>query len=259
MPAKRAVTETTFRAEVLSSTHLVLALFASRACAASRALNQVLANFVSDHDTQLRVAPIDVERSWVLAEQYGVEATPTLLVFWNGEVATRIVGFVPAGLLQVLIEQLRQGRLPKQAYWRPLEVVVEDTVILPLLQDAGLFYQRQVACQLPADSPRQRGRIDILVSVHPQAPPFTLIESKRLLRSPGDLALAVAQALPYARARCLPTFIVAAPSGLWLYQRDGVHFRLIQAASAFELQAARPSVIQAIRSLAGESDAVSPP
>lgn len=40
----------------------------------------------------------------LFVEQFGIEATPTLLVLQQGEVATRVVGFLSEGLLRVLCD-----------------------------------------------------------------------------------------------------------------------------------------------------------
>ena len=64
--------------------------------------------------------------------------------------------------------------------------------------------------------------IDLLVSVDESAPALTLIETKRRIGDHGDLQRATIQALAYAVALGLPSFVIADATQLWIYQvRDG--------------------------------------
>ena len=49
---------------------------------------------------------------------------------------------------------------------------------------------------------------------------ITLVESKRELRTPAQHNKALEQALSYARQLRFESVVLAAPQGLWLYQRD---------------------------------------
>jgi hypothetical protein len=89
---------------------------------------------------------------------------------------------------------------------------------------------RQAASPAPA-----RGRIDFLVYDEPGAPPLTLFENKRQIASTQALAQAVAQAHGYARALGLPSCVVAAPAGLWIYDSAGTHPVLVRRISSLEL------------------------
>lgn len=215
------VSDDNFRSGVLAATRPVIVLFGTQDCAASQALATLLAALLVEHSGAVGAVWLDLAESYDVAERYSVAATPTLLVFSHGDLRTRIVGFVPHGLLLLLLTQVGQGTLPPDPYWSPRETLVEDTLILPLLTAAGLHYQRQVSCPLAPDDPRVRGRIDLLVFRDTQAPPATLIESKRRLLTAHDLRRATIQALGYAQALDLATFAVAAPAGLWLFRRDG--------------------------------------
>jgi len=190
----------------------VVALFGSRACLASRALRPLLRELASIHAGTIRFATIEAEHAPLLADQFGLQITPTLIVVQNGEIATRVVGFVSPDLLRLLCDQVASGTLPPEPCWSPVEATFEDVVIVPLLNAWGFTYLRQAACPAPA-----RGRIDFLVYDEPAAPPLTLFENKRQLASTQALAQAAAQAHGYARALQVASFVVAAPAGLWIY------------------------------------------
>jgi hypothetical protein len=170
----------------------------------------------------------------LVAEQYDVRATPTLLVLQQGEVVTRVVGFLQEGLLRVLCDQIVLGERVGTASWSPIEEVFEDAVIVPLLQHWGFHYQRQVACTLPRRTRQER--VDILVYEHPQAHPLTLFENKRRIASAQELRDAVTQAHAYAHAFWLPSFVIAAPVGLWIYARTTAQPSCVCQMSSLEVQ-----------------------
>src|SRR4029079_4327482 len=121
----------------------------------------------------LRVAVLNAERDTLIAEQFGVQVTPTMLIVQEGEVITRVIGFAPEGLLRLLCEQVATSTLPADPFWSPTEATFEDVVVAPLLAAWGFTYVRQAPCPKPA-----RGRIDILVYDPPDAQPLTLFENK---------------------------------------------------------------------------------
>jgi hypothetical protein len=236
------VTEADFGRRVLASPLPALVLFGAPGCPASRALKPLLQELAALHAATLRVASLNVERAAWLAEQFGVAATPTLLVVRDGEIITRVVGYAPIGLLRLLCEQIATGALPPDPFWSPTEATFEDVVVAPLLDRWGLTYVRQAPCPAPA-----RGRIDMLVYDRSHDQPLTLFENKRQIASAQALRQAAAQAHAYARALRLPSFVVAAPAGLWIYacieQRAAELLRL----TSLELQEGPDSVPALLR------------
>jgi hypothetical protein len=109
---------------------------------------------------------------------------------------------------------------------------LEDVVLIPLFAQWGWTVQRQAACTLGAN---QRGRIDLLVFDHPDAPPITLVESKRVIRGAYELQQAVTQAQAYARSLGLPSFLIAAPQGIWVYRCDGAQAVCVRQFTSLEL------------------------
>jgi thiol-disulfide isomerase/thioredoxin len=238
------VTESNFGRYVINSPLPVVALFGSRACPASRALRPALHELASVHAGSIQFATINAERAPLLAGQFGLQITPTLIVVQNGEIATRVVGFVAPDLLRLLCEQVASGTLPPEPFWSPVEATFEDVVIVPLLDAWGFTYLRQAACPTPA-----RGRIDFLVYDQPAAPALTLFENKRQLASPQALAQAAAQAHGYARALHVPSFVVAAPAGLWIYASTARSPVAVRRVTSLELQQQLDSVPRILRQL----------
>jgi thioredoxin 1 len=239
-----AVTETTFGRNVLASPLPVLVLFGTPTCPASRALRPLLQDLASTYVGRIRIAVLNAERAAFVAEQFGIQATPTMLIVQDGEVITRVVGFVPGGLLRLLCEQVATGALPPDPFWSPTEATFEDLVVVPLLTAWGLAYVRQAPCPIPA-----RGRIDMLVYDEPGAQPFTLFENKRQIASAYALQQAVTQAHTYARTLCLPSFVVAAPAGMWIYACVGSRAMAVERLTSLDLQQHPDVVPQLLRRL----------
>jgi len=238
------VTESNFGRYVINSPIPVVALFGSRACLASQALRPMLGELALAHVGKIRVATINAEHTTLLASQFGLHMTPTLIVVQHGEIATRAVGFLSPDLLRLLCEQVANGTLPPEPFWSPVEATFEDVVVVPLLDAWGFTYVRQAACPAPA-----RGRIDFLVYDEPAAPALTLFENKRQIASAQALAQAAAQAHSYARALHLPSCVVAAPAGLWIYSSVESLPVVVRRVTSLELQQQPDSVPRLLRQL----------
>jgi thiol-disulfide isomerase/thioredoxin len=230
------VSETTFARQVLRAAGPTLVCFATGACPARRALAPALERLAAAHRGRLRVATLLIDRAPLIAEQFGVAASPTLLAFEHGERLAQAVGFLPEGLLQLLADELLQGAVAGDQLWSPVEERFEDAVLLPLVAGWGCVARRQVACALGEGAGR-RGRVDLLVYERPEGEPLTLIESKRQIAGEPELQQAARQALAYAQSLGLPSFVVAAPRGLWIYRRDGARAALAGQFSAVQLAA----------------------
>ena len=90
-----AVTQDTFAAEVLQAELQTLVDLWAEWCAPCRMLAPVVENLAREQAGRLKVAKLDVQENAALAAQYGVTTIPTLLLFVNGEVKERIVGYMP--------------------------------------------------------------------------------------------------------------------------------------------------------------------
>jgi thiol-disulfide isomerase/thioredoxin len=238
------VSETNFGRAVINSPLPVVALFGSRTCPASRALRPLLRQLASAHAGSIRFATINAEQAPLLAGQFGLQITPTLIVVQDGEIATRVVGYISPDLLRLLCDQVAGGTLPLDPFWLPVEATFEDVVIVPLLDAWGFTYLRQAASPKPA-----RGRIDFLIYDDPAAPPLTLFENKRLIASEQALAQAAAQAHGYARALNIPSFVVAAPAGLWIYASISKAPVAVRQVTSLELQQQPADVPKLLRQL----------
>ncbi len=214
------VTDTTFGRHVLAASLPAVVVFHSGACAVSRALLPIICRIAPAFGGRLVVALVDVDTETMIVDQYNVQAVPSLVAFQDGEPKLRLIGFAAEGLVQELFREAAAGCSPHM-FWRPTEEAFEDAVLIPLLEDWRWPYTRQAPCVLQADRRSRRGRVDILVHSADPARPLTLFENKRLVLGQRDVQAAVSQAEGYAEALQALSFVVAAPSGMWVYAMHG--------------------------------------
>lgn len=99
------VTEATFEQEVLNSELPVLLDFWAEWCAPCRMIAPLVDQIAEKYQGKLRVGKVDADTNQNLLMNYGIMGIPTLMVFKNGEVAERIVGFMPLPALEPKIAQ----------------------------------------------------------------------------------------------------------------------------------------------------------
>jgi thiol-disulfide isomerase/thioredoxin len=243
------VTEATFARRVLRAELPVLVCFGARACPGRQALRPALERLSAAYDGRLLVAMALLDRAPLLAEQYGLAVSPTLAVFRDGDQQGQAPGFLSPGLLDLLAQDILEGALTGGRLWSPVEARFEEAALIPLFEGWGLSVERQAACPLPGKNRAQRGRVDLLVYEHPDRPPLTLVESKRQIQSEEELLQAARQAAGYARSLAPPSFIVAAPRGLWVYQNVGERSRCVRRVTSLELHQAPELLLQLLLGL----------
>jgi thioredoxin 1 len=81
-----------WQTEVLGSEQPVLVDFWAEWCAPCRAMVPDLEAVAETYAGRVRVGKLNVEEHGQVAEQYGIQAMPTLLVFKGGKVAEQRVG-----------------------------------------------------------------------------------------------------------------------------------------------------------------------
>ena len=98
-----SVSDISFDAEVLSSQVPVLVDFFATWCGACRSLDPALDAVASRYKGKLKVAKLDVEQNPQNANKYQIRATPTLIVFREGEPAEQVEGALPENQLDQFV------------------------------------------------------------------------------------------------------------------------------------------------------------
>lgn len=93
--------------DVINSSHLVLVDFYATWCGPCKAMHPVLEQLKAQLGDRIRIIKVDVDKHGIPAEEYNVQAVPTLLLFRNGEVLWRQSGAMPLNqLLNVVTSHL---------------------------------------------------------------------------------------------------------------------------------------------------------
>jgi thioredoxin 1 len=93
--ATQAVTDATFRAEVLESDKPVLVDFWAAWCGPCRQVAPILEEIAAEHGDKLKVVKLDVDANPQTAATYSIISIPTMNVYQGGEIVKQIVGAKP--------------------------------------------------------------------------------------------------------------------------------------------------------------------
>ncbi len=101
--AEIVLTGDNFESEVMQSELPVLVDFWATWCGPCRMVGPVVAEIAEEYEGKVKVGKVNVDEEDELAEKFGVQSIPTIILFKNGEEAARQVGFAPkAKLVQML-------------------------------------------------------------------------------------------------------------------------------------------------------------
>jgi thioredoxin 1 len=99
------VTDATFEGEVLAERGTVLVDFGAAWCPPCRALEPIIEAVARERAGSLKVVSIDTDASPESARRCAVRATPTLVVFRDGERRAAHVGAIPKAKVLELIDR----------------------------------------------------------------------------------------------------------------------------------------------------------
>ncbi len=101
------VTDGDFKDKVIGAEKLVLVDFWAAWCGPCRMVAPVVEEVAKATEGKLQVAKLDVDANPATASEYGIMSIPTLLLFKDGEVVEKLVGFMPKeAMMQVVERQL---------------------------------------------------------------------------------------------------------------------------------------------------------
>ncbi len=90
-----AVTDATFKDEVLDSANLVLVDFWAPWCGPCRMVAPVVAEIAEMFIGKVKVVKLNTDENPNIASQYGIRSIPTLMIFKEGQKVDMVVGAVP--------------------------------------------------------------------------------------------------------------------------------------------------------------------
>jgi len=94
------VSDTTFESEVLKATGPVVVDFWAEWCGPCRMIAPALEEIAGTLNGKVKIVKLNVDESPATAQKYGIMSIPTLMMFKNGELASRQVGAAPRQKLE---------------------------------------------------------------------------------------------------------------------------------------------------------------
>ncbi len=98
------ITSANFESEVLQSDIPVLVDFWASWCGPCKMLAPTIAEIAKEYEGKVKVGKINIDDDTAIAIKYGVVSIPTVILFKNGEVADKSIGFVPKAELEAMIQ-----------------------------------------------------------------------------------------------------------------------------------------------------------
>jgi thioredoxin 1 len=94
------VSDTTFESEVLKATGPVVVDFWAEWCGPCRMIAPALEEIAGSLGSKVKILKLNVDENPQTAAKYGIMSIPTLMIFKNGEMASRQVGAAPKQKLE---------------------------------------------------------------------------------------------------------------------------------------------------------------
>ena len=98
VPAK--VTDASFETDVIKSEEPVVVDFWAEWCGPCRMIGPALEEIATEMNGKVKIAKLNVDENPKTAQKYNVMSIPTLMLFKNGELASRQVGAAPKAKLE---------------------------------------------------------------------------------------------------------------------------------------------------------------
>lgn len=98
------ITDASFNEEIKKSMPVVIDFWAPW-CGPCKMLGPVLEEVGVELEGKVKVAKINVDENEITAERYGVSSIPTILIFKEGKVVDKMVGFKPKNAIISCIDK----------------------------------------------------------------------------------------------------------------------------------------------------------
>jgi len=98
--AVEKVSDASFESEVLKATGPVVVDFWAEWCGPCRMIAPALEEIAGSLGSKVKILKLNVDENPATAAKYGIMSIPTLMIFKNGEMASRQVGAAPKQKLE---------------------------------------------------------------------------------------------------------------------------------------------------------------
>ena len=93
------VTDGNFKKEVMNADKTVIVDFWAEWCGPCKMIDPIIKSIAKEYGDEVKVAKLNVDENQSTAARYGFQSIPTMIVFENGKVKDKIVGYAPKGRL----------------------------------------------------------------------------------------------------------------------------------------------------------------
>ena len=100
-----AVTDDTFKSEILESGQPVFVDFWASWCGPCRMIGPIFEELANQYGGKIKFAKVNVDENPKTPANYGVRGIPTLILFKDGKVFDQVVGAVPKSQLENVLKK----------------------------------------------------------------------------------------------------------------------------------------------------------
>ncbi|HPB82668.1 MAG TPA: thioredoxin [Spirochaetota bacterium] len=100
MAALQEATEQNFQSEVLDAKEAVLVDFWAPWCGPCRMQTPILEKLLQSDGIKAKIVKVNTDECPGIAQKYGIQSIPTLILFRDGQEAERMVGVQPENVLR---------------------------------------------------------------------------------------------------------------------------------------------------------------
>ncbi len=99
------ISDSNFESEVVKSDVPVLVDFWAPWCGPCKAIAPIVEEISSTYEGKIKVGKMNVDENQSTTMKYGIRSIPTIIMFKGGEAVDQIIGAVPKGEIEKVVER----------------------------------------------------------------------------------------------------------------------------------------------------------